>query len=64
MFNGNTDGSGVVRNNLDIPVLAKRVRFKITSWNRGIALAVAVYGYTQGTLEELEDVHHWLCWQN
>ena len=52
-FAGNTNGNGVVRNNFDVPVLAKRIRFKATSWNRGIALAVAVYGYTQGSFNHL-----------
>ncbi|XP_038052473.1 uncharacterized protein LOC119725184 [Patiria miniata] len=53
VFDGNTNGNGIVRNNFDVPILVRKLRIRPITWNRGIALAVELYGYTPGSASDL-----------
>ncbi len=56
VFIANTDGSSIVRNDLTLPVKTKRVRIRPNTWNRGIVLAIELYGYVLGMLVQTTEL--------
>ncbi|KAL0271077.1 UNVERIFIED_CONTAM: hypothetical protein PYX00_008294 [Menopon gallinae] len=44
MFQGNTDGKSVHRNEFEIPIIAQWIRINPTRWNERISLRVELYG--------------------
>nr|UEK51597.1 neurexin IV-like protein [Parasacculina yatsui] len=43
-FAGNSDGDSVVENELEVPIVARYIRFRPTNWQSRIAMRIEVYG--------------------